>query len=119
MNKVIMGSFFALSSLFFVTLPSQAATIKVTVTNLTNGSVFSPVSSIFHDGSFDNFNLGQTASLGIERLAEDGNRSFLNTNAISSGFVAGSVGTGPITAGVTISGIFSRWKSFCPIAIAK
>ncbi|MEA5511140.1 PEP-CTERM sorting domain-containing protein [Crocosphaera sp. UHCC 0190] len=106
MNKIIIGSLVALSSLFSLTLPSKAARIQVTVTNLTNNSVFSPVSSIFHDGSFDNFNLGEAASLGIERIAEDGNGSFLNADAISSGFVAGSVGTGPITAGVTVSGIF-------------
>ncbi|MEA5535835.1 PEP-CTERM sorting domain-containing protein [Crocosphaera sp. XPORK-15E] len=107
MNKIIIGGLVALSSLFSLTLPSKAARIQVTVTNLTNNNEdFSPVSSIFHDGSFDNFNLDEAASLGIERTAEDGDGSFLNADAISSGFVAGSVGTGPILTGMTVSRIF-------------
>ncbi len=108
-NKLLIGSLVAFGSLLSLTLPSKAATIRVTVTNLTSNSVISPVSSIFHNGSFDNFNLGQAASPEIERVAEDGNASVLNADANNSPFVAvaGSVGTGPITAGMTFSQIFT------------
>ncbi len=106
LNKILIGSLVGFSSLLSVTLPSEAANIKVTVTNLTDGSFFSPVSSIFHDGSFDNFDLGQAASLGIENISEDGNPSTLNSIAANLGFLSGTVGAAPITPGTTVSEIF-------------
>lgn len=107
MKKIILATLVASSSLLSLTLSANAATIRVTVQNLTTNSFLSPFSSIFHNGSFDNFNLGQAASLGIENIAEGGATSVLNTSAINAGFVAGNVGNAPITAGNTATAIFN------------
>ena len=40
---------------------------------LAQGNYFSPFTLLFHDGSFDTFNEGDSASLAIENQAEDGN----------------------------------------------
>lgn len=60
-----------LTSVFSV----QATDLKVKVENLTSsgGVFFTPLWVAFHDGSFDSYTLGEQASVGIERIAEDGN----------------------------------------------
>ena len=44
---------------------------------LPQGNYFSAYTLLFHDGSFDTFNEGESASLGIENQAEDGNGNTL------------------------------------------
>jgi hypothetical protein len=64
-------------------LPSaNAALIQVEVENKspTNGLFFTPVWVGFHNGSFDTFDVGSTASTALERLAEDGNAAELGTS---------------------------------------
>ncbi|MFK8012520.1 MAG: spondin domain-containing protein, partial [Marinicellaceae bacterium] len=58
----------------------QATEIKVKVEVLTpDGGVFlTPLWVGFHDGSFDSYNTGDPASVGIERIAEDGDASELS-----------------------------------------
>ena len=53
---------------------AQAVNVKVTVENLTStGGVFNtPVWVGFHNGDFDLYDTGAAASMGLERLAEDG-----------------------------------------------
>ena len=52
----------------------QAATLKITVTNLgvSGGLTITPVFAAFHNGSFDTFNVGDAASAGLEEIAETG-----------------------------------------------
>lgn len=63
-----------------MTTAGQATEIKVTVENLTqSGGVFlTPLWVGFHDGSFDSYDTGAPASIGIERIAEDGDVSALS-----------------------------------------
>ena len=56
------------------TAASAASMLSITVENLTGegGFSFTPLYLGFHDGSFDAFDVGQTASAGVELLAELG-----------------------------------------------
>lgn len=66
----------AAAAILFTSLSTQAAVTQVTVTieNLTNpgGVAFAPLHVGFGSGSFDAFNLGQTAGAGIVSVAEGG-----------------------------------------------
>ncbi len=68
------------------TFAVQATEIKVKVELLTaTGGVFAtPLWVGFHDGSFDSYDTGSPASLGIERIAEDGDVSELRAIFASS-----------------------------------
>jgi hypothetical protein len=72
-TSVLIGALFALSGI------AQAVMIKVTVTNNAqiNGFTFTPLYTAFHNSSFDAFDVGSTASAGVEALAELGNASVL------------------------------------------
>lgn len=56
---------------------ASATQVQVTVENLTpsGGLYFTPVWVGFHDGNFDTFNVGESASPSLEALAEEGNSS--------------------------------------------
>lgn len=60
---------------------AQAADVKVTLTQLSplGGVGIAPLWVGFHNGSFDAFDAGYAASLGIERAAEDGSAAQLST----------------------------------------
>lgn len=85
--------------------------VKVTIENLapTNGTYQSPFWVGFHDGSFDMFDVGSSASTAIERLAEDANAAQLSADFLSSGVGAldGLVGGGPFGPGDVVSMTFS------------
>ena len=74
---------------------ASAASVKVTITNnsAANGLYYTPFLNVFHDGSYRPFTEGETASAGLERLAEVG-ATDLETAAITdttaSTFVAGA-----------------------------
>ncbi len=110
---------------------APAATVQVTIRNLApiNGSFLTPVWTGFHDGSFDLYNSGSPASSALERLAEDGDTSFLTALFSMSG--AGTQqGTlmgpmGPIAPGQTATMSFnlnplamsSRYFSYASMVI--
>ena len=56
---------------------ASAVTLEVKVTNLQGegGLFLTPIFSIFHDGSYDSFSVGDMASPGLEAIAEDGDPS--------------------------------------------
>ncbi len=69
-------------------IPPRRKNVKVEVENLapTDGNYLTPVWVGFHDGGFDVFNIGESASPGLESLAEDGatgtiGGEFLDSNA--------------------------------------
>lgn len=101
-----------LSSLAVVTSTVvNAATIQVTVESLApeNGTFLTPVWTGFHDGNFDIYNLGETATPGLESLAEDGDFSILSSEFLGSGagIVDGAVFGSPVIApGTTATAIF-------------
>ncbi len=84
--------------------------LTIEVENLapTKGTLLTPVWFGFHNGMFDTYDRGRPASLGVERIAEDGTVSVIGAEFIQSGFgtvagaVTGPVGTpGPIDVGET------------------
>ena len=91
--------------------------LEVTVTNNApeGGTHFTPVWFGFHDGSFDSYDGGTASSFELERLAEDGNSTFLaDTFAVGGTLIGGgsqngadrvqgSLGSGPIAPGQSAS----------------
>ena len=90
--------------------------VTVTIENLApeNGTFITPVWVGFHDGTFDTYDRGRTASVGLERLAEDGDTSFISEEFNLSG--SGSLDStilgiegieGPLDPGETASATFT------------
>lgn len=110
---------------------ASAVDIRVTLESLApaGGTALTPVWVGFHDGSFDSYDGGLAAQPGLERLAEDGDTSFLSADfqagaSYVSGGVGGlfagaqpmgervdgtivSAGPGPLLPGQTTSQVFS------------
>lgn len=91
---------------------ANAATLKITVDNLApaSGTFLTPAWFGFHDGSFDLYNPGEPVTAGLERLAEDGDVSFLSAEfeAAGGGSVQGAIAglaetPGPIDPGESTS----------------
>ncbi len=76
-----------------VTIQNSKTPVRVTVKNQApaDGIYLTPVWLGYHDGSFDSFNVGETASAGIERMAEDG-----DFGALAEAFEASGAGTGQV-----------------------
>ena len=74
-----------LASSILLTSTAQAVNVQVTVENLTpTGGIFNtPVWIGFHDGNFDLYDIGAAATVGLERVAEDG-----STGDLSAEFLA-------------------------------
>ncbi|MDJ0705701.1 MAG: spondin domain-containing protein [Leptolyngbyaceae cyanobacterium MO_188.B28] len=85
--------------------------VTISINNLApaDGTRLTPMWVGFHDGQFDTFEKGQKASLGLERLAEDGNNLVLSQEFQDSGFgqVDGVVGMAPIAPGAEVSQTFT------------
>lgn len=82
---------------------AQATTIEITFSNTNSfGFIATPVYSAFHDGSFDAFNAGDTASAGIEQIAEVPIPPFAGQVIDTSGFASGSafINNGELRPGV-------------------
>jgi hypothetical protein len=109
-NRVTV-SCIATLGLLSATSAADATTVKVTVTNMapTNGVFIMPAWVGFHNGTFDTYDLGSAASLGIERAAEDGNNSELHNLFVASGdgTVDGTLGPGPAGSGQVKSATFT------------
>lgn len=86
-RSTVVASVFALSVVGFAGASANAIELTITIENLAprNGVYFTPVWIAFHDGTFDTYNMGEAASPALERLAEDGNTSFIAEQFINSG----------------------------------
>ena len=90
---------------------ASGQTVSVTFENLlpTGGLAFTPVFQSFHDGSFDLFDNGSPASLGLEEVAELGSTGTLASEfaiAAPNGVSATSAG-GPIVGGGSVTTDFT------------
>jgi hypothetical protein len=107
----IAASCAAILGLGVAAAPAAAVMVKVTVTNLapTNGVYIMPAWVGFHNGTFDSYDLGGAASVGIERAAEDGDNSALQSLFAASllGTADGSIGIGPSAPGDVKTATFS------------
>ncbi len=114
-----------------VTQAAQAADVKVTLTQLApvGGVGIAPLWVGFHNGSFDSFDAGYAASLGIERAAEDGSAAQLSTifGATASGGVQGTLPGPPAfpgavrsltLTGVDLSGV-NRYFSYAAMVVVS
>ncbi|MDA7965354.1 CHRD domain-containing protein [Ruegeria sp.] len=88
----------------------EAITVSITNTLDAGGTFLTPVWFGFHDGAnFDLFNAGEAASLGLERLAEDGSvegiaaefNQQVGDNGIDATILGGAGAPGPIDPGET------------------
>ena len=68
-----------------ITVEPADLPVRVSVTNLQqeNGTFLTPVWVGFHDGSFDLYDIGAPASVGLERVAEDGATGDLSAEFLS------------------------------------
>ncbi len=73
-----------------ITIQNSKTPVRVSIKNQApaGGVYLTPVWLGYHDGSFDTFNTGETASQGIERMAEDGDFA-----ALAADFEASAAGT--------------------------
>lgn len=102
----------AASSTLALAPTATAATLKITVDNLApaRGTFLTPAWFGFHDGSFDSYERGEAVTTGLERLAEDGDVSFISDEfaAVGGGTVQGAIlglaeTPGPIDPGESAS----------------
>ncbi|MEO6277330.1 spondin domain-containing protein [Roseateles sp.] len=110
---------------------AQAVDVKVTLTQLapTGGVGIAPLWVGFHNGSFDSFDAGYAASLGIERAAEDGSAAQLSTifGATASGGVQGTLPGPPAFPGavrtLTLTGVdlagINRYFSYAAMVVVS
>lgn len=75
------------SSAFATNKPAPVAEYKVTITNITKASQFTPILAATHRASIQYFELGAPASPGLALLAEDGNVSLLAEELTATGKV--------------------------------
>lgn len=73
-------------------LPSLASaaqiTVSITNTQAEDGLYLTPLLTVFHDGTFDTFDVGAPASAGLEALAEEGDASLEVARAEAAGHTA-------------------------------
>jgi hypothetical protein len=76
-----------------ITIQNSQTPVRVSIKNQApaGGVYLTPVWLGYHDGSFDTFNAGETASAGIERMAEDG-----DFGTLAADFEASAAGTGQL-----------------------
>lgn len=85
---------------------AEAAQVTLSFSNLSaaNGPALSPFFIALHDGSFDAFDVGTTASAAIEAVAELGNVSGLSSAFAASGAAAAGGTSATVTASVNAFG---------------
>jgi hypothetical protein len=110
MKKTLHALALAGAGVVLAGVAQAQTTVTVNIRNLspTNGTFLTPIWFGFHDGSFDLFNPGGTASVGLERLAEDGElmplrSDFAGANANFRDTVLFGGSIPPIAPGETVS----------------
>ncbi|MCG8337954.1 MAG: spondin domain-containing protein [Proteobacteria bacterium] len=110
-KRQLMLPFIGAAMLAGVHSSALATQVSITVENLTpsGGLYFTPLWVGFHDGSFDSFDLGGTASSSIEAIAEEGDVSGIRADFAS---VAGGVdGVVPSPGGFPGAPVFDPGES--------
>lgn len=85
-------------------MTTQVITIAIENLAPQNGTSLTPFWFGLHNGSFDTYDRGRPASLGLERVAEDGNTEEISREFELAGFgtIQGTIGSGPIGPGETV-----------------
>lgn len=88
---------------------NTAGTYRVTITNLTGGQPLTPALVATHKGNDGFFQIGDTASLGIQQIAENGNLAPMIDRVAGDGdffthvVKQGETGVPPVMPGETVS----------------
>ncbi len=85
-NQIAALALAGAASLFLPAASAIAAPLKVTITNNQDagGLYLTPFLTVLHDGSYDAFDAGAPASIGVETVAETGNTAPEAANAGSN-----------------------------------
>jgi len=82
--------------------PPTMQEFEVDIVNLTNAQILSPIALISHDSTYRIFSIGETASLGLEILAEGGDNAELLSEATADSAVSQALSSaGPVMPGAT------------------
>ncbi len=85
-----------------IPVPPAQATFDVTVTNLTNAQPMSPLAVIAHNFNYSAFAIGETATPGLEQMAEGGDNSGLLAEADAvQGVMITDSGAAPVPPGMS------------------
>lgn len=68
-------------------MPNTGPSYSVTITNLTNNQVLTPLAVVMHEAGYSAWALGQPASSGLEHLAEAGDVSLFLQEARANNYV--------------------------------
>jgi hypothetical protein len=71
-------------------------TYEVTVTNLSNAQPLSPLAMVLHSNQYDGWRIGESASTGLEMLAEGGDNSEFLSEATATGGISTLSGDGVV-----------------------
>tara|TARA_R110001583_G_scaffold8952_3_gene42262 strand:+ start:6914 stop:7615 length:702 start_codon:yes stop_codon:yes gene_type:complete len=82
----------------------NAADLDITLVNLTHSIAFTPILVASHDQQTSLFNLGETASTSLQKMAEGGDTSDLKTDVTAAGGISLDLTSAPTLAGVTSTG---------------
>ncbi|MDJ0509681.1 MAG: spondin domain-containing protein [Crocosphaera sp.] len=137
-NTKVLTTLLTIASITTTASVAQGITLRVEVENIgpEGGVYITPVWVGFHDGSFDSYDDGLSSQLGLERIAEDGDVSFISTDFLADqtyididpvtgertsatvdavtmfpgSRVDGALGTGPIKSGSRAISLFQVAK---------
>lgn len=84
-------------------LASDNGHYKVTITNLTRGSLFTPALAVSHDKGLKVFTVGEPASDALAQLAEGGNTQPVEDALFATGKAHGSANSGPVLPGHSVT----------------
>lgn len=101
---------------------TETASYKVTLTNLTYAQPMSPMAVLLHQKSYTLFDIGSTASVSLEKLAEGGDNSMLLDDANTDSDINTALGGNGLilpgaTDSVTISGVNAKCISIASMLV--
>ena len=133
MHRALLGACAASCAIAAAPALGDVIEIRIRVENLAppSGTWLTPVWVGIHDGTFDTYDFGASASVALERIAEDGNVGPLSSAFTMAGagvrqtVLAADQGIPPIAPGGTATGILridtslasSRYLSFASMVI--
>ncbi|MFT5220850.1 MAG: hypothetical protein ACI9LO_000818 [Planctomycetota bacterium] len=121
MNKKITGAMVSSLMLFSTSAFSSGNNAyHVTITNLTNASVFTPILVASHRKDISLFELGASASPGLTAIAEGGDTSVMEAAlAETNGVVDVQNSGGPLLAGASVTVIVSANHGAMRVSVAS
>ena len=92
---------------------------KITITNMTRGSLFTPALAVTHDRGITFFSDGEPASEALARLAEGGDTAPLQDALFATGKAKGAANSGPVLPGKSVTLMVDMDKDARHISLAS